>query len=289
MIMAEIKIQKLAGVMGRPIHHSLSPDLYGFWLSKYGINGAHVPLSVSPKNIVTALRSLPKLGYFGTNVNLPLKEEAMLIFEYLDPVAERIGAVNTIFVNEQSSLSSTNTDAIGFMENQKTGAPECEPSKSPVVVSGARGAARAVAAALVDVRAPKVRLVNCTLSKAQKVSLSVGGPVSVYWWATANDCLSGASLVVNTTTLGMEGQPPTKTNLVGLLLDTVVTDIVYSPLMTPLLNQAHSLGHKCVDGLGMLLHQAALGYEGWFSQKPEVTDALRTYVLAKMWNEAYMK
>ena len=280
--MAEIKIQKLVGVMGWPIHHSLSPQLHGFWLSKYGINGAYVPLAVSLKNIEAALRSLPKLGFAGTNLTAPLKEEAMRIVDHLDPVAERIGAINTVFVNEDGYLSGTNTDSIGFMENLKNGAPEWEPSKSSVVVLGAGGAARAVVAALVDVGVPEIRLINRTLSRAHEVSLSVGGPVSVYGWSEANECLSGAGLVVNTTTLGMQGQPPMQINLGGLPSDTVVTDIVYTPLMTPFLNQANTLGLKCVDGLGMLLHQAALGFEGWFGQKPEVTDELRTYVLTKI-------
>lgn len=280
--MAEIKIQKLAGVMGWPIHHSLSPELHGFWLSKYGIDGAYVPLAVSPDNIEAALRSLPKLGFAGTNVTVPHKEEALRIVDHLDPIAERIGAINTIFVNEDGSLSGTNTDAIGFMENLKNGAPEWEPSKSSVVVLGAGGAARAVVAALVDAGVPEVRLVNRTLSRAQEVSLSVGGPISVYGWGQANDCLFGASLVVNTTTLGMEGQPPMQIDLAGLPSDAVVTDIVYTPLMTPFLSQAQSLELKCVDGLGMLLHQAALGFEGWFGQKPEITDELRDHVLAKI-------
>jgi len=280
--MAEIKIRELVGVMGRLIHHSLPADLYGFWLSKYGINGVFVPHDVSPKNIVAALRSLPRLGFAGINVTLPIKEEAIRIVDYLDPVVERIGAVNTVFVNEDRSLSATNTDAIGFMENLKTGAPEWEPSKSPVIVLGARGAARAVVAALVDVVEAEVRLINRTLSKVQKVSLSVGGSVSAYGRAEANDCLSGASLVVNTTTLGMESQPHMQINLAGQLSDMVVTDITYTPLMTPFLNQAHFLGYKCFDGLGLLLHQTVLGFESWFGQKPEVTDELRTYVLAKI-------
>ena len=282
MIRAEIKIRELVGVMGWPIHHLLSPDFYGFWLSKYGINGAYVPLDVVPKNIIAALRSLPKPVFSGINVILPIKEEAMRIVNYLDLVAERIGSVITVFINEDRSLYGTNTDAIGFMEKLKTVTPEWEPSKSPVVALGAGGAARAAVAALVDVVVPDVRLINRTLSKAQEVSLSVGGPVSAYGRAEANDCLFGASLIVNTTTLGMEGQPPMQINLAGLLSETVVTDIVYTTLMTLFLNQAHSLGHKCFDGLGMLLHQAALGFECWFSEKPDVTDELRTYVIAKI-------
>ncbi len=280
--MAEIKRQKLAGVMGWPISHSQSPRLHGFWLAQYGIQGAYVPLAVSPENLEQALRALPLLGFAGTNVTVPHKEEALAAVDVVDPIAERIGAVNTIFVNDNGSLTGTNTDAFGFMENLKSGAPEWNASAGPCVVLGAGGAARAVVAALVDAGVPEVRLVNRTRSRAETVAEAIGGPISVHGWAEASDLLDGSTLVVNTTTLGMQGQPPMTLDLDALPTDGIVTDIVYTPLITPLLDKAQSRSFKTVDGLGMLLHQAVPGFAGWFGQQPEVTDELRAFILSQM-------
>lgn len=280
--MSEIKIQKLAGVMGWPISHSLSPQLHGFWLDHYGIDGAYVPLAVSPANIQSALRNLPKLGFAGTNVTVPHKEAALDIVDTLDPVAKRIGAVNTVFVQPDGSLHGTNTDAFGFLENLKNGAPDWDASKGPCVVLGAGGAARAVVAALVDGGVADVRLINRTLERAQKVAGEIGGPISVYGWNKASELLDGAALVVNTTTLGMAGQPPMELDLEVLGNEAVVTDIVYTPLITPLLGKARARGLKIVDGLGMLLYQAVPGFEGWFGHRPEVSPDLRNHILSRV-------
>lgn len=280
--MSEVKIQKLAGVMGWPIAHSLSPQLHGFWLDQYGINGAYVPLAVSPDNLEFALRSLPKLGFAGTNVTVPHKEQAIELVDVVDPVAKRIGAVNTVFANPDGSLTGTNTDAIGFIENLKSFAPDWKPKSEICVVLGAGGAARAVVAALVDAGAGEIRLVNRTRSRAELVAETIGGPVSVHGWQAASELLDGAGLVVNTTTLGMQGQPPLELSFDGLPSGALVTDIVYTPLITPFLQSAAICGFKTVDGLGMLLHQAVPGFAGWFGHKPEVTSELREHVLQKI-------
>ncbi len=277
--MSEIQIQKLAGVMGWPIAHSLSPQVHGFWLKRHGINGAYVPLAVSPGNFEKALRALPLLGFAGTNVTVPHKEAALKLVDEVDPVAERIGAVNTILVKDDGSLFGTNTDAYGFMENLKDHVPEWQPEAGPSVVLGAGGAARAVVASLVDAGVPEVRLVNRTLSRAQALIETIGGPISIYGWDDANALIAGANLVVNTTTLGMKGQPPMDLVLNNLLSGAVVTDIVYAPLLTPFLAQAKSCHFTTVDGLGMLLHQAVPGFARWFGTTPQVTDALRNHVL----------
>lgn len=278
-MVSEIKIQKLAGVMGWPISHSLSPQLHGFWLRQYGINGSYVPLAVSPANLESALRSLPKLGFSGTNVTVPHKEQALELVDVVDAVAKRIGAVNTIFVQPDGSLLGTNTDAIGFLENLKFFAPTWQPISETCVVLGAGGAARAVVAALVDAGVGEIRLVNRTLARAETLADDIGGPVSVHGWEVASQVLDGAGLVVNTTTLGMQGQPPLDISFDGLQSNALVTDIVYTPLITPFLEKAAARGIKTVDGLGMLLHQAAPGFEGWFGQKPHVSPELRAFIL----------
>lgn len=280
--MADIKRQKLAGVMGWPVAHSQSPRLHGFWLKHYGIEGAYVPLAVSPENFEQALRALPLLGFAGTNVTVPHKEAALAMVDVVDPIAKRIGAVNTVFVNDNGTLTGTNTDAFGFMENLKRGAPDWSASSGPCVVLGAGGAARAVVAALVDAGVPEVRLVNRTRARAESVATAIGGPILVYGWDEASELLDGARLVVNTTTLGMENQPPMNLVLDALPAGGIVTDIVYTPLITPLLKKAEEGGFQWVDGLGMLLHQAVPGFAGWFGQQPEVTDDLRAHILANM-------
>lgn len=278
--MSEFEIQKLAGVMGWPIGHSLSPQLHGFWLKTYEIKGSYVPLAVSPDHFEAAVRSLAKLGFAGVNVTVPHKEAALQVVDQVDPIAARIGAVNTVFVQDDGSLVGTNTDAVGFMENLKEGAPDWDATSGPAVVLGAGGAARAVVASLVDAGVPEVRLINRTLSRAQSLSESIGGPVSVYNWSQAAALLDGATLVVNTTTLGMAGQPPMQLELDDLPGNAIVTDIVYTPLLTPLLARAKANNYKIVDGLGMLLHQAVPGFSGWFGKTPTVTDDLRAHILA---------
>ena len=280
--MTKIKIQKLAGVIGWPVCHSMSSHLHGFWLEKYKIEGAYIKLAVSPENLEVALKSLPKLGFAGTNITTPHKENALSIVDYLDPVAKRIGAVNTIFINKDSSLYGTNTDGFGFIENLRSKAPEWEASKFPVVVLGAGGASKSVVASLIDAGVPEVRLVNRTLSRAKALSSSMDGPITLFGWEQASDFLRGASLVVNTTVLGMTGQPPLNIDLSFLSTNTLVADTVYTPLTTPLLKQAKDRGLKTVDGLGMLLYQAVLGFEGWYGHKPDVTKSLRDHILVKL-------
>lgn len=270
----------LAGVMGWPVSHSLSPKLHGFWLKENEINGAYVPLPVAPENLEHALRALPKLGFSGVNLTVPHKETALPLLDTVSDVARRIGAVNTVFVGADKKLSGTNTDAFGFSENLKHGAPNWDGKDGPAVVLGAGGAARAVVSALQDLNVPEIRLLNRTLEKAQALAYSLGGTITPLNWDERNSALSGATLLVNTTTLGMVNQPPLEISLEALPEMAVVNDLVYAPLETELLAAARGLGLKTVDGLGMLLHQAVPGFEGWFGVKPSVTDNLRNVVLS---------
>lgn len=270
---------RVAGVMGWPVGHSLSPRLHGYWLRAYGIDGAYVPLAVHPETFEQAARALPRLGFVGANVTVPHKEAALVLVDHVEPLARRIGAVNTLVVRADGSLEGRNTDGFGFLGNLKAARPEWEAAAGPAVVVGAGGAARAVAAALLDAGAPVVRLVNRTPGRAWALADDLGGSFEVVPWERRALALEGAALLVNTTTLGMVGQPPLELALDSLPVSALVTDIVYAPLKTPLLRAAAERGLPWVDGLGMLLHQARPGFAAWFGREPRVTPALRSFVL----------
>ena len=272
---------KLAGIMGWPVSHSRSPRLHGYWLAHHGIDGAYVPFPVAPENLEAALRALPLLGIAGVNLTAPHKEKALPIMDTASPAATRIGAVNVVVVRG-SSLHGENSDGFGFLENLKASAPGWRPQSGPAVVIGAGGAARAVLAALTDAGIPRLRIVNRTMERAESLAHDLGGPIEVDPWADRDAALDGAALLVNTTTLGMSGQPALELSLDRLPTDAVVCDIVYAPLETALLAAARARGHPTVDGLGMLLHQARPAFEAWFGIAPAVTAALRAFVLQSL-------
>ncbi|HSV29580.1 MAG TPA: NAD(P)-binding domain-containing protein, partial [Candidatus Omnitrophota bacterium] len=194
-------------------------------------------------------------------------------------LAERVGAVNTLVVKDDGTIEGRNTDAFGFLENLRRGAPAWRPDSGPAVVLGAGGAARAVAAALVDAGVPEIRVVNRSTDRAEHLAKDIGGNFRTEGWDRRAAALDGAALVVNTTTLGMTGQPPLDLDLTALPADAVVNDIVYAPLDTDLLKAARARGNTVVDGIGMLLYQAVPGFEAWFGMRPEVTAELRDFVL----------
>jgi shikimate dehydrogenase len=271
---------RVAGVMGWPVSHSRSPRLHGYWLKHYGIDGAYIPLAVAPDRLGEALRGLTAMGMVGCNLTVPHKETAMAYLDVIDPQARRIGAVNTVVVNGNGELEGRNTDGYGFIENLKHSVSGWQSSDGPAVVIGAGGASRAIIVALLDAGVPEVRLANRTREKAQALSDELGGAVTVVDWISRETALAGAALLVNTTTQGMVGQPPLDLRLDDLPVQALVTDAVYVPLETPLLNAARRRGNPVVDGLGMLLHQARPGFAAWFGIVPEVTPALRQAVLA---------
>ncbi len=269
---------RLAGVVGWPIAHSLSPRLHGLWLNHYRIDGAYVPLAVRPEHLAEVLAALPKLGFRGVNITVPHKEKALALVHEAEPSARRIGAVNTIVVDPHGRLIGGNTDAFGFVQNMGELVPDWRASSGPAVVLGAGGAARAIVVALLEEGAPEVRLVNRTLGRA--VSLAeLGGPVSPWPWTERAEALAGAALLVNATTLGMRGQPPLDLDLARLPAGAVVCDIVYAPMLTPLLAEANGRGNPTVSGIGMLLHQARPGFAAWFGRMPEVLPDLRGRLL----------
>jgi len=270
---------KVAGIMGWPVSHSKSPSLHGFWLREHGIDGTYIPMPVKPENLKTALRALPALGFAGVNLTVPHKEEALRIVDDVSPAAQRIGAVNTIVVRDNGHLTADNTDVTGFIANLRQNAAAWD-AKMPAVVLGAGGAARAICVGLIDAGCPEIRLVNRTPEKTKALAKVIGGNIQGAAWERRHDVLAGAGLLVNTTTLGMEGQPALELDLAALPAYAVVNDIVYAPLETPLLAQARQRGLAVVDGLGMLLHQAAPAFAAWFGVMPHVTPALRAHVLS---------
>jgi shikimate dehydrogenase len=263
--------------MGWPVGHSRSPRLHGYWLERYGIDGTYVPLAVPPAHFPQALRTLALVGFRGVNITVPHKEAALATVDTLDRTARRIGAVNTVMMESDGTLRGTNTDAIGFLEHLKASAPGWNPS-GPAVVIGAGGAARAVIVALQDAGVREIRLVNRTRERAEELAMALAGGIGVLPWMARNGALSGASLVVNTTTLGMTGQPVLEIDLSELPEGACVFDCVYSPLETALLAQTRAKGLIAVDGLGMLIHQARAGFAAWFGIEPEVDPALRRFL-----------
>ncbi|HWE74183.1 MAG TPA: shikimate dehydrogenase [Stellaceae bacterium] len=273
---------KLAGVMGWPVAHSRSPVLHGYWLQKYGIDGAYVPMAVKPENLRHALQALPRLGFAGCNLTIPHKEDALRCVDEYEASAKRAGGVNTIVVNARGQIVGSSTDGYGFIAHLRASIPRFDPSQAPSVVLGAGGAARAIVAILLDNGAREVRLVNRTPERAAKLAKELGGEVRGVLWEKRTEAMAGAGLLVNATSLGMEGQPALELPLDALPTEAIVNDIVYVPLETPLLAAARARGNLCVDGLGMLLHQAAPGFESWFGVKPEIDDGLRQAMLATL-------
>lgn len=265
---------RIAGVMGWPVGHSRSPMLHGHWLRRYGIDGAYVPMAVQPDKIGQALAALPALGFAGCNLTLPHKETALPHLADIDRPARRIGAVNTIVVRADGTLAGSNTDAFGFLENLKAGAPDWRPGAGPAIMIGAGGAARAVGVALIDAGMPEIRILNRTRARAEALAEQLGGNCRALDWDGRGKALEGAALLVNTSSLGMTGQPPLDLALDALPKAAVVNDIVYVPLETPLLAAARRRGHVAVDGLGMLLHQGRPGFRAWFGVDPVVTRDL---------------
>ena len=270
---------KVAGVMGWPVDHSLSPRLHGYWLKEYKIDGAFIPLAVEPANLFHAIRSLPELGFAGANLTVPHKEAALSAVDRVDENAARIGAINTLVVSEDGSIEGKNTDGFGFIEAIAAGADLAGLKGQPVALLGAGGAARAIGAALQDYGVGKIYLVNRTLERAERIRDDFGGEIIAVDWDKRTEVLADIKLLVNTTTLGMVGQPVLEINLDALPVKAIVTDVIYAPLMTGLLSNAAKRGNPVVDGLGMLLHQGRPGFNSWFGREPKVTEGLRSHIL----------
>lgn len=267
-----------AAVLGHPIDHSLSPRLHRHWLKFYKMEGSYEAVETLPEKLAETLNRLQDDGYAGVNLTVPLKEKALALMDDIDPIAARIGAVNTVTFRE-GKKQGWNTDAYGFVQNLESLGYRIQNSRKAVVL-GAGGAARAIIAGLLDVGVKRIVLSNRSREKAEELVKSLAPasdpqalkPVS---WTDRHISLADADLVINTTSLGMQGQPELDIYLDRLPVTGLVVDIVYNPLQTPLLYAARQRGNLTVDGLGMLIFQGQKAFEHFFGKLPPVTEALR--------------
>lgn len=269
-----------ACVIGWPIKHSRSPLIHGYWLKQHGIEGSYDKQAVEPAELDRFIETLGVDGYAGCNVTIPHKENVFKQVIVTDPVTKEIGAVNTVFV-DNGRVYGLNTDGYGFLSNLKTGSEWHSENKTAAII-GAGGAARAIIATLKADGIETILLFNRTVSKAEKLAVEFGSTVHAKPLDQIEDFLNQTNLLVNTTSLGMAGQPALQISLVNLPSSSCVVDIVYDPLETDLLKQARKNGNRSVDGLGMLLHQAVPGFEKWFGVRPQVTPELRELVVADL-------
>ncbi len=272
---------KRAFVIGHPIAHSRSPMIHGYWLKLYGIEGSYEAIDVAPDALPAFFERIRAGEFVGGNVTIPHKELAYDLCDDRDDLAEDIGAVNTL-VRHGTQIAGLNTDYLGFLGNLDQQAPGWDKIKGEAIVLGAGGASRAVLVALKARGIGSIRLLNRTVDKAEALALEFEGPIRCGPLGDFASLAPEAGLVVNTSAVGMKGTRFDSLRLDRLPKTALVTDIVYTPLITPLLADAQKLGLRTVDGLGMLLHQAVPGFEAWFGTRPDVTPELRALVEASL-------
>ncbi len=268
-----------ACVIGWPIGHSRSPLIHGYWLKRYGIAGSYERIPVKPEELSDFFARLARQGFAGCNVTLPHKEAAFRAVRTADAATSRLGVVNTVF-ERNGELWGTSTDGEGFLASLAASLPGWRVKDRTVVILGAGGATRAIVGALVDGGSARIIIANRTRARAEELKRDFGPGIEPRDWAEAPGVLGSADLLINTSSLGMMGQPPLAIDLGNLPKSAVVTDIVYTPLETDLLKRARARGNEVVPGLGMLLHQAVRGFELWFGIRPEVTAELYDLVAA---------
>jgi shikimate dehydrogenase len=271
---------RAACIMGWPAGHSRSPIIHNYWIRQHGIAGEYRKEAVPPEEFAAFLRGLAGRGYVGGNVTIPHKEAALALSDP-DDRARAVGAANTLW-RDGATLRSTNTDVEGFLGNLDASAPGWDRGLQNALVLGAGGSARAVLFGLIERGVSRIHLVNRTMDRAQALAQRFGAAVVPAPWEEADALLGSAGLLVNSTSLGMKGQPPLAIDLARLPANAVVADLVYVPLVTPLLAAARARGLATADGLGMLLHQAVRGFSLWFGVKPVVTPELRALVEADL-------
>ncbi|HEU4839521.1 MAG TPA: shikimate dehydrogenase, partial [Micavibrio sp.] len=252
-----------AGVIGHPVHHSKSPLIHNHWIARYGLSGEYRAVDIAPENLKEGVQKLIDAGYAGFNVTIPHKQEIFKLCADVDDTAKIIGAVNTAVIRD-GKLYGANTDAFGFIENVKQQAFGVDFAHRHCVVLGAGGAARAIVYGLIEAGAQKIILSNRTEDKARDVAAMDTDIIEVVPWDKRSAALDGAGFLVNATALGMTGREALEIDLSALPPQAVVSDIVYTPLMTDLLRQVQHKGHQVVTGIGMLLHQARPAFEKWF-------------------------
>jgi shikimate dehydrogenase len=271
---------RAACVVGWPVEHSRSPLIHNYWLKRYGIAGEYRRQPVRPEDFAAFIGSLAARGYVGANVTVPHKESALALSEP-DERARAVGAANTLWF-DGAILRSTNTDVEGFLDNLDACAPRWAHTSGKAVVFGAGGAARAVIYGLLARGVERIAVVNRAPGRAELLNKKFGSRVRAGRWNDLDAALADAALIVNTTTLGMQGQPDLAIDVARLPGHAIVADLVYVPVVTPLLTAAKARGLRTADGLGMLLQQAVRGFALWFGQDPEVTTDLRELVEADL-------
>ena len=264
----------LAGIIGMPVAHSRSPTIHNFWLNAHGIRGAYVPLAVAPERLKDALPGLVALGFRGCNVTMPHKQTTMPLLHRVNETAQRIGAVNTIVVEEDGTLSGFNNDGNGFVQSLRDAKPGWRGDEGPILLLGAGAASRAVVVALLENGARQILITNRTAEKAEAVAAEFGPIVKAVGWADRNAAMAGTALLVNCTDRGMIGKPALDVDLALVAPTTLVADLIYTPLETPFLAEARLRGCVTVNGLGLLLNQARLAFKAWFGILPDVTPEL---------------
>jgi len=272
----------MAGVMGWPVAHSRSPLIHNHWIKKYQLSGAYGRFPVEPKNLEAAIRGLSALGLAGCNITIPHKVEAMQYMDWVDPHAQKIGAINTVVVQANGTRHGYNNDGFGYLQSLKEAHAQWRADTGPVVVLGAGGAARAILVALLQEGATEIRLLNRTLDKAQALAQEFGTSIQALPWSQRHEALAQAALLINTTNQGMHGTPALDLTLDELPTTALVSDIIYTPLVTPLLEQARQRGNTTVNGLGMLIHQARPAFEAWFGIKPAATSEISDLLIASL-------
>ncbi len=272
----------MAGVMGWPVAHSRSPTIHNHWIRQYGLQGAYGLFSVQPDKLEDAIRGLPALGLAGCNITIPHKVNAMKLMDVIDPLARRMGAINTIVVTPEGALHGFNNDGFGYIQSLLDAKPDWKADAGPVAVLGAGGAARAVVLSLLDQGATEIRLTNRTRGKAQALCDEFGSGIKVVDWSERHDALNGVALLVNTTNQGMHGEPELDLQLDQLPTTALVSDAIYVPLETALLRNARLRGNATVNGLGMLLNQARPAFNAWFGVMPEISPELVQAIMATL-------
>jgi shikimate dehydrogenase len=264
----------IAGLLGWPVAHSRSPVIHNHWLARYGIAGRYVLFGVPPEKLEAAVRGLAVLGLRGCNVTTPHKQAIFPLLDRVDDLARRIGAVNTVVVEQDGTLTGFNNDGNGFIQSLRDADARWRPDSGPILVLGAGGAARAVVASLAAQGATEIRIANRTLDKARDIADAVGGVVKVVPWDERADALDGVALLANATSCGSAGKPPLEISLDGLPKGALVGDLIYVPRETPLLAAARQRGNVTVNGLGLLLNQARPAFKAWFGVMPDITPEL---------------
>jgi shikimate dehydrogenase len=270
----------LTALIGWPVAHSKSPKLHATWMQQCNIIGHYNAIAVAPETLVDWLRALPASGLIGVNVTVPHKETVFAWCAQTDVTAKKIGAVNTLYRDAAGAWCGTNTDAFGFMENIRNVTTNITPYLPHAVVLGAGGAARAVLVALLEAGVKRITLVNRTQEKAVQLARFMGETIHVATWEDREKILADASMLINTTSLGMQQKEPLVLDLQALPTRALVNDLVYAPLETPLLAAARARGNVVVDGLGMLIYQAQQSFACWHGITPKVTPELRAYICA---------